>query len=350
MSNAIFSPWYINTRRLSDITRIPLSPHAQVAVTEGDIYRLDAMQAAKLLAQRLVAGGKIPNIAKLISEGTFTGGAVCGVWANAIFSGASGAAVRASESGKIVTKPRISVQIVVDGQACWFDGMLELDHFFSSSSVNLLSGKKQVYVVGKFEIDDGADRGLVQPWLIGDLLEPVDTLPLSVGHMADVYPGQIDAFNKMNEERSPSESRLKTVMLRITEADVKSAFAELIGEPFIPKDWGGERSDLYTSRLTIDGTQTTAAFLLKGPAARGAMGYGTLGKQGDQIVRLFDEPAQLLVLQHHGKIETPVRKTMRQFAVDPVNPRRYCIIDGADTYRILRAYDYIDKDGTFRGK
>jgi integrase len=37
--------------------------------------------------------------------------------------------------------------------------------------------------------------------------------------------------------------------LRVPEDTVKRAFAWLIGESYVPKDWGGERSDLYTSRV-----------------------------------------------------------------------------------------------------
>jgi hypothetical protein len=32
----------------------------------------------------------------------------------------------------------------------------------------------------------------------------------------------------------------------VSEDAVKQVFAEIIGEPFVPKDWGGEKSDLQT--------------------------------------------------------------------------------------------------------
>ena len=34
-----------------------------------------------------------------------------------------------------------------------------------------------------------------------------------------------------------------------------------------------------------------------------------------------------------------VRATLRAFAVAPNQPRRYCVIDGKSTYKILKAYD-----------
>jgi hypothetical protein len=66
-----------------------------------------------------------------------------------------------------------------------------------------------------------------------------------------------------------------------------------------------------------------------------------LGKNGDQITRLASEPAQLLVLQHCHLVSRPVREQLRAFAVNPCAPRRYCIIDGPDTYRLLKAYDLL---------
>jgi hypothetical protein len=66
-----------------------------------------------------------------------------------------------------------------------------------------------------------------------------------------------------------------------------------------------------------------------------------LGKRGDQLVRLFDEPADLLILQHCHKVETSVIRQMEALAVLPNNPRMYCVIDGADTYRILRGGGYL---------
>lgn len=68
-----------------------------------------------------------------------------------------------------------------------------------------------------------------------------------------------------------------------------------------------------------------------------------LGKNGDQIYRLANEPCQLMVVQHCHEIEPSVRATLRAFAVQPGRPRRYCIIDGRDTFRILKAYDLLEK-------
>jgi hypothetical protein len=122
------------------------------------------------------------------------------------------------------------------------------------------------------------------------------------------------------------------------EAAVKQAFADIIGEPYVSKDWGGEKSDLVTARLTVDGEPTSAAFIFKGPSVPGPLHPGNMGKRGDQLIRAFDEPVDLIVVQHCNKIENSVVRTAEGLAYDPRRPRRYCIIDGADTAQILSAY------------
>jgi hypothetical protein len=126
-------------------------------------------------------------------------------------------------------------------------------------------------------------------------------------------------------------------MSRISEAAFKQCLAEILGDS-ITRDWGGERSDHYAAHLHLQGKRVTAAFLLKGPARFRRMTLNSLGKQNDQIYRLAQEPAEVLVVQHCHDITTPVRATLRAFAVQPCRVRRYCLIDGRDSLRLLNAY------------
>jgi hypothetical protein len=63
-----------------------------------------------------------------------------------------------------------------------------------------------------------------------------------------------------------------------------------------------------------------------------------LGKNGDQIDRLFSEPAELLILQHCHEVTPPVRGAMRAYAQQMGRLRLFGIIDGYDTVRLFRAY------------
>ena len=68
------------------------------------------------------------------------------------------------------------------------------------------------------------------------------------------------------------------------------------------------------------------------------MTFAHLGKNGDQIVRMFALPANIFILQHCNRVTPAVRTTMQRFAVWPGSPSRYCVIDGEDTFRLLAAY------------
>jgi len=138
-------------------------------------------------------------------------------------------------------------------------------------------------------------------------------------------------------KEAPKKADLEA-LLQIPEDAIKHAFAEIIGEPFVPRDWGGEKSDLTTSRLTIDGKRQSAAFIFKGPSVRGQMHPADMGRRGDQLVRAFDEPVELVVVQHCSQIANSVVRIAESLAMDFRRPRRYCILDGADTARILKAY------------
>jgi hypothetical protein len=88
--------------------------------------------------------------------------------------------------------------------------------------------------------------------------------------------------------------------------------------------------------------RTAAAFLLKGRGLkRKTLEIRDCGKNGDQIVRLFDCPAELFVIQFVGIVSENVIRDVE----GKVNERRlqgkpasFCIMDGQDTARVLFAY------------
>ena len=152
----------------------------------------------------------------------------------------------------------------------------------------------------------------------------------------------VEDFDEFAKVTSVDEPAGPDPMRLISEAAIKTCFAELLGDR-AGKDWGGETSDYYSAHLRIGGRRVTAAFLFKGPARFEPMDLAHLGKKNDQIVRLADEPADVLIVQHCHDILPVVRKTLRAFAVQPSRPRRYCCIDGRDTLRLLNAYNLYEK-------
>lgn len=64
-----------------------------------------------------------------------------------------------------------------------------------------------------------------------------------------------------------------------------------------------------------------------------------LGKNGDQLYRLFNIPAQIYVVQHCHDIGAAVRKQAENFALARsfVAPCRIVFMDGLTSARLLRA-------------
>jgi hypothetical protein len=201
-----------------------------------------------------------------------------------------------------------------------------------------LSGSTNLFAFCSIvEISDTQIRAV--PYLVGDLVESVGgDLELPLANRQHLAPQDIDQFDSVDFQQRVSKDefeRLKDVPERV----VKELFCKLLGEVSVPKDWGGEEADLFTSNLSVHERKYSAAFLLKGPARFHEMTLADCGKNGDQIYRLFNTPAEVFVVQHCHKISPAVRKTVEAFAVFQYTRRcRYTFIDGYDTARILRAH------------
>jgi hypothetical protein len=337
------SPWYLNTRRLALMANVHLGTAAQRTLNENSGERAQAMRHAASVADALVRSGRIPQLNKLaLAQGEPPARFTAAIWGVFTFRGVSKALMDESD-GKKVTAATFSGTIPVGSDDWNVSGALSNDHIYSTTSATYLSGRKRAFIVGQF--DFSAPNVEVQPFIIGDFIADVSgtqVLPVGWPQHARVYPAMLDAFSKIANRPAASISKIKE-LLKIPESDVKLAFAQIIGEPFVPKDWGGEKSDLSTARLTLDGKHISAAFIFKGPSVPGEMHPANLGKRGDQLVRAFDEPVDLVVIQHCNKIANSVARQAEAFAVNPARPRMYCLIDGADTYQILQTYRQLPK-------
>ncbi|MFH8360731.1 hypothetical protein ACH4FV_14195 [Streptomyces anulatus] len=233
-------------------------------------------------------------------------------------------------------KPVSFTAVLDTGKSVHVTGTFNSARTASSSATGSLGGHRRAYLIGTVTDLSSAQIEL-RPIFIG-VRSFVDDNLAAEGSApgARVYPGDIGQFSGI-DFASPLTEAEREAVLHVPENAVKHAFAKLIGEPYVPKDWGGERSDLYTSRVFARGHQMSAAWLLKGPGYPRAMDIRALGKNGDQIDRLFTEPAELLVLQHCHQIKPSVVGMMDTYAHDARRPRYYMIIDGADTGRILRS-------------
>jgi len=154
-----------------------------------------------------------------------------------------------------------------------------------------------------------------------------------------IFVDDIESFSKV---RKVSKAKVESfVPLDLYEYDVKKIFANIIGEPFVPKDWPGERSDLFTTRVLFNEKRVPAAFVFKGKGTTGMLTISKLGTRGDQILRLFTEPCNIFIIQYNGHVDSQVLNAMKAqaFIKSKMGEKIYFgVIDGLDTARIIKAY------------
>lgn len=186
------------------------------------------------------------------------------------------------------------------------------------------------------EITDDTVRAI--PYAIGDLVTGNSAMPLPFASALQLQPNEIQQFSDIDPLWAPSKAEF-ALLADVTERKTKEAIASLLGEYNVPADWGGEESDLFSAELLVGGQRCTGAFLLKGPAKFHQMMPRDLGKNGDQLYRLFNIPADIYIVQHCHTVGPAVRKTVEAFALQRslAAPCRYVIMDGYDTARLLRA-------------
>ncbi len=162
-----------------------------------------------------------------------------------------------------------------------------------------------------------------------------------------IFIDNIDTFSNVTNygPQSVALHLKKNGYFDVSENFIQQSLEEIMKESFHKVDWGGESNDLYTTNLKINGQRVATAFLLKGNGLDvKTMEIRHCGKNGNQILSLVKSPAELFIIQFVGNISESVIEDIR----DKVELLRlkgkkawYCIINGQDTARILKAYDKI---------
>lgn len=241
--------------------------------------------------------------------------------------------------GKIGARPQFHTKLPEFDNA-YLRGEFNPEHITCSTAYRKLSGRSKVFMLAHVDSISGNDIRL-RPIIMADR---IFTGPLKADSPL-FHQGLLVCAEEIHEfsNMRPSDSETWDVseMGHHPERHIKEWFAEIIHEGNVPKDWAGEHSDLYTTHLHVRGHRARAAFIFKGPSVFRPLRLKDLGKNGDQIVRLFQEPADLYVLQHCHHVTAAVDHTMRAFASRPQSPSYYCILNGVDTLRILKGYEKI---------
>jgi hypothetical protein len=156
----------------------------------------------------------------------------------------------------------------------------------------------------------------------------------------------IDSFAKAAEVGPQQVASLAAKKLPLPEQTVKEYIAKIIGEPYLDTDWGGELSDVLTSRIELDGQRVAGAFLLKGAGSKQKLKPADLGKNGDQVRRLSKQDADLYVVQHVGEFDEAVRDQLADMILAKrakgVPKAVGSLWDGSDCARLFVAHRLID--------
>ena len=156
-------------------------------------------------------------------------------------------------------------------------------------------------------------------------------------HARYITIDDIDSFGRVTRIRvEPGE------YTAMAESRFKKGITKILGEGGKFKDWGGERNDLYTNRVRISGRRLPAAFAFKGVGTRGILTPRLMGKNGDQIQRLFKTAAYVFIVQYWGQVAESIVEQMAEFAKAKSATEGslvfYGVIDGGDSNRLIKAY------------
>lgn len=158
---------------------------------------------------------------------------------------------------------------------------------------------------------------------------------------------RIDSFSRITEVSAQDVAGIPRP-LALPEREIKRMLLTIIGEAVIPGDWGGERSDAFSTNVLLDGERVATSFVLKGPSKGGELTPADYGKNGDQLQRSFTQPASLHVIQTNASLAPSVREVLNGLVLDARQKgdarAAATLWDGTDTARILAAYGFIDPD------
>lgn len=128
----------------------------------------------------------------------------------------------------------------------------------------------------------------------------------------------------------------------LSERRFKQGMQSLLGEPGRFEDWGGEGNDLWTTRVRFGNKRRRAVFAFKGKGTKGKLVPGKMGKNGDQIQRLFRSAADVFFVQYWGQVDESVVEQMQLLATAKSYAEGrdiwFGVIDGADSQRLIEAY------------
>lgn len=149
----------------------------------------------------------------------------------------------------------------------------------------------------------------------------------------------ISSFDKVKKIKI-----VNSALANMPETKFKKGILKILKETGpTPKDWGGEKNDIFTNKIMMGGKRFHAALALKGPGKKiNKITSKHMGKNGDQIQRLMRSSAQIFFVQYWKEIDQSIVELMEQLSIAKSysDGRRiyFGIIDGDDSSRLIQAY------------
>lgn len=324
--------FYLSRDRVLELLNTQRLPAHVLAALQGQDVQLSAAILSNAVGSYLlqaIAAGRVKTLPQLAFEGCLREGAP--FIYNGHVTGKGFAAANKSPALSLTEK----LDEPLAGKKLVFE--FSKNGLVNDTAYTRMSGSTRLFAFGYIAgLDDTAIRAV--PYVVGDLVASSIAMPSPFMTTLELRPEEIEQFAGMDETWFPSEAESKR-MTMVPEETIKELICRLLGEHSVPRDWGGEESDVLSANLVVDGRRHVGAFLLKGPARFHPMKPTDLGKNGDQLYRLFNIPAQIYVIQHCHAIGAAVRKQAEAFALARsfVAPCQIVFMDGLTTARLLRA-------------
>ena len=159
-------------------------------------------------------------------------------------------------------------------------------------------------------------------------------------------PNRSAKVKRISVDDIDSFSRVRKVpqaaMPHMSERAFKEGVQRVINETGTFRDWGGESNDLFSTRIRFGGKRKGVAFGFKGPGKKGKLTPKGMGKNGDQIPRLFNSTADIFLVQYWAHVDESIYDLMHRLAITKAyledRPIWYGVIDGDDSGRLVAAY------------
>lgn len=330
---ARLTAFYLSRDRILGMLNTQRLPAHVLAALQGQDVQLSAAILSNAVGSyllQMIAAGKVKTLPQLAFEGCLREGTP--FIYNGHVTGKGFAAANKSPALSLTEK----LDEPLAGRKLVFE--FSKNGLVNDTAYTRMSGSTRLFAFGYIAgIDETTIRAV--PYVVGDLVACSHAIPSPFITTLELRPEEIEQFSGMDETWFPSEAEFKR-MTMVPEQTVKELICRLLGDHSVPSDWGGEESDVLSANLLVDGRRHVGAFLLKGPARFHPMKPTDLGKNGDQLYRLLNIPAQIYVVQHCHTIGAAVRKQAEAFALARcfVASCRIVFIDGLTSARLLCAH------------